>query len=89
MAYVALNSLSLEIKVPSALQVQGGYLSHGEFISCVQGNRQSLECPSSTGYYLSDFNSKQLKWHILHQPALDTITLIQIWLSISETRAIF
>ena len=42
MAYVALNSLSLEMNVPSALQVQGGYLSHGEFISCFQETKEGL-----------------------------------------------
>ena len=36
---------------------QGGYLSHGRFISCLQGNRGGSECPSCTG--CPNFNLEQ------------------------------
>ena len=40
------------------LLVQGGYLSHGGFISCFRGDRGGSECPSCIGcFFLSFFLS--------------------------------
>ena len=39
------------IKITFFLLVQGGYILRGLFISCFQGNKRGLECPSCTGVY--------------------------------------
>lgn len=39
-ALSALNSLSLAIRMSLYLRGQGGYASHGKFISCFQGDRK-------------------------------------------------
>lgn len=50
--------LSLIIRMPCTLFVQGGYLSHGRHISCFQGDKghSILFC---TDCFSSNFNSKQ------------------------------
>lgn len=42
--FSALNSLFLMISVSLYLLVQGGYLSHGTFISSFQGDKGESEC---------------------------------------------
>lgn len=45
------------MRMASTLQVQGGYPSHGEFISSFQRDKEEAECPSCTSCFLSSFNS--------------------------------
>lgn len=51
------KSSSFVIRMSSFLLVQGGYLSHGSFISCFQEEKGESECPC-TCRFSSAFNSK-------------------------------
>ena len=44
-AFMALNSLCLVIRMSSLLLVQGGCLSQGRSISCLQEDKGGSQCP--------------------------------------------